>query len=332
MAIAWRRFVDSEARWLKLTVGCKSRDKPMRILITGVSGQVGGALASYLRRDDVIAADRSVLDLRRQDEIAGVLDIFGPELIINAAAYTAVDEAESHQDLARLVNIIAPERIARWGAAHNIPVVHFSTDYVFDGRSPIPWREIDNAAPLSVYGKTKFDGELAARAAGGSFLNVRLSWIYSAIGKSFMGTIARLAQQREVLRIVADQVVAPTSANLVARSVALMIGNDLDLFCDRCAKCDGLIHLAASGETSWHGFSCAVVEGLRSREVDLAVQEILPIMTSEYPTPAKRPHNSRLALTQLASVFGIHPADWRQPLKQELDLLATEMRADALIV
>jgi dTDP-4-dehydrorhamnose reductase len=287
----------------------------MRILVTGVSGQVGRALKSELRRHDVIAADRNVMNLSRPNEIGRALEELKPELIVNPAAYTAVDQAESEQSLARQVNAIAPCVMANWAATHDVPIIHFSTDYVFDGRGDRPWREDDTALPLSVYGKTKRDGELAVRAAGGVCLIVRSSWIYSAMGKCFLDTITRLARQREILRV------------LLAHTVALMIGDHIELFRERCKKSGGLVHLAASGETSWHGFACATVEGLRRRKVDLAVREIIPIPTSDYSTPARRPHNSRLELTRLASVFGIQTAGWRAGLEQELDLLAAEMLA-----
>lgn len=300
--------------------------KLMRILVTGVSGQVGGALASRLEQHDIVAADRSALDLSRSGEIAETLDRLKPELIINSAAFTAVDLAESQQELAKRINTAAPEAIAGWGATHDVPVIYFSTDYIFDGSGEAPWSEDDPAAPLSVYGKTKHDGELAVRAAGGAFLIIRLCWVYSAAGKNFMRTIAKLAQQRDMLRVVADQIGAPTSAKQIAEAVTQMVGEDIELLCERCARSRGLVHLAASGETSWHGFACAVIGGLRAREVHLNVEEVVPISTSEYPTPAKRPNNSRLELTRLAMVFGIRPAEWPAPLNRELDLLAAEMR------
>jgi dTDP-4-dehydrorhamnose reductase len=297
-----------------------------RILITGVSGQVGGALVSRFRNQDVIAADRSIIDLTQPDAIAPVLDKLNPTVIINPAAYTAVDQAESQQDLAALVNATAPGAIARWAVGRGVPLIHFSTDYVFDGSGEAPRREDDATNPLSVYGRTKLDGERAVRAAGGTFLILRTSWVYAATGKNFLRTIARLALECEQLRIVADQIGAPTPAALIADSLKIMLGGDLEIFRHRCAQSNGIVHLAASGETNWHGFACAIVEGLRKRGVKLAVGKIIPIKTEDYPTPAKRPRNSRLDLTRLSQVFGIAAAHWRDALDSELDTLGVELR------
>jgi dTDP-4-dehydrorhamnose reductase len=301
----------------------------MRVLITGVSGQVGKALLSTLRHHDLIAADRSVLDLSQPDNIRGVLDGLEPEIIVNAAAYTAVDHAECQSELATLANVVAPGAMARWSAKRGVPFVHFSTDYVFDGRGHAPWREDDDPAPLSVYGWTKLRGERAVQGAGGRFLLVRTSWVYSAIGKNFMRTIARLAKDRKELRIVADQIGAPTSAALIAECLNKMLGERLENFETRREQSSGLINLAAAGEASWHEFACAIVDGLRKREIDLAVETVNPISTDEYPTPARRPLNSRLELARLRHVFGIYPDNWRMGIERELDLLAIELRSSA---
>jgi dTDP-4-dehydrorhamnose reductase len=298
----------------------------MRILITGITGQVGGALIARLRNQDVIAADRSIIDLAQPKAIPTVLEQLNPELIINAAAYTAVDQAEDHRELAHVVNAVAPGVIAQWASAKGIPLIHFSTDYVFDGHGHVPWRENDATGPLSVYGQTKLDGENAVRAAGGVSLIVRTSWVYSATGKNFLRTIARLARERAQLRIVDDQIGAPTSAVLIADCLARMLEGTIESIRNRCAQSNGIVHLAASGETSWHGFACAIVEGLRGRGVSLVVEKIFKIRTAEYPTPAKRPQNSRLDLTRLHQVFKIAPAHWRDALDTELDALAEELR------
>ena len=298
----------------------------MRILVTGVSGQVGAALVTRLPNEDVIAASRSLIDLAQPDNIAAVLEQRNPAIIINAAAYTAVDRAETERELARVVNSVAPSVIAQWASANAVPLIHFSTDYVFDGRSQTPWREDDARRPLSVYGCTKLDGEDAVRAAGGTSLIVRTSWVYAATGKNFLRTIARLAREREQLRIVADQIGAPTSAALIADCVQKMLNGDLESFHEHCALSNGVVHLTASGETSWHGFACAIVDGLRKRDVNLTVGEVVPIKTEDYPTPAKRPLNSRLDLTRLCQVFKITPACWLDALEPELDVLAEELR------
>ena len=171
----------------------------MRILVTGVSGQVGTALITRLHNEDVIAASRSVIDLAQPNTIGAVLEQLNPAIVINAAAYTAVDQAETERESARVVNSIAPGIIARWTSANGVPLIHFSTDYVFDGRGQTCWRENDATEPLSVYGRTKLDGEHAVRAAGGTFLIVRTSWVYAATGKNFLRAIARLAREREQL-------------------------------------------------------------------------------------------------------------------------------------
>jgi dTDP-4-dehydrorhamnose reductase len=294
----------------------------MRVLVTGVSGQVGKALRSSLRQHNIIAADRSVLDLAQPSAIAAALDMLNPEIIINAAAYTAVDQAESQVDLATLVNADAPGEIARWAARRRAPLIHFSTDYIFDGRRGALWREDDSPAPLSVYGQTKLRGEKAVQAAGGDFLVLRTSWVYSASGKNFMRTISRLAIERKELRIVADQVGAPTSAAQIAACLSQMLDGNIETLRQRCSKSHGFANIAAAGETSWYGFACAIVEGLRNRNIDLTVEKVIPIATSEYPTPARRPLNSRLDLTRIQAVFGIKPIDWRAALDPELDALA----------
>jgi dTDP-4-dehydrorhamnose reductase len=300
----------------------------MRILLTGVTGQVGAALLETLAPvGSVVAADRAALDLARVDEIPAALRRLAPDLIVNPAAYTAVDRAEDERDLAFRINAEAPGAIARWAAGQGIPVVHFSTDYVFDGTGTAPWRENDRPAPLSVYGASKLAGEDAIRAAGGPHLIVRTSWVYAAKGANFLRTIARLARERRDLRIVADQYGAPTSARVIADAVAGMIGPGGGPVGERFAAAGGLVNVAASGETSWHGFATAIVEGLRARGVGLAVENVAPIRTDEYPTKAKRPANSRLDLARLQSVFGLTTPRWDAALAVELDHLARELNA-----
>ena len=257
----------------------------MRILITGVTGQVGGALVEALRPlGTVIPADRAQLDLSRPDAIASVLDTLAPDLIVNPAAYTAVDRAEDEREVAFRVNAEAPGVIARWAAggmrAHGaggmaadavtargleiagdaVPFIHFSTDYVFDGSGTRPWREDDRTAPLSVYGASKLASENAVRAAGGAHLIIRTSWVYAATGANFLRTIARLARERTELRIVADQFGAPTSARLIAGVVARIIGGDGDsgrnapgsADASQAASSGGASQMAGSGRASHH--------------------------------------------------------------------------------
>lgn len=297
----------------------------MPILVTGVTGQVGGALLKVLGpAGSIVAADRDQLDLAQPNRIASVLSRIGPDLIINAAAFTAVDRAEDETEMAFRVNAEAPGAIAQWAALHNVPVIHFSADYVFDGAGSRPWREDDPANPLSIYGASKLAGEKAVRSVGGPHLIVRTSWVYASMGTSFFRTIVRLAQERKELRVVADQFGAPTPARLIADALASIVGRNRVLLANRFAEARGVVNLAASGEITWYGFAVAIVEGLRARGVALAVESIVPIATKDYSTKARRPANSRLDLTRLRQVFGIDTPKWDQALAVELDHLANE--------
>jgi dTDP-4-dehydrorhamnose reductase len=298
----------------------------MRVLVTGVTGQVGGALKYTLAKiGSVCAADRGLLDLSRPGEIAAALERIRPDLIVNAGAYTAVDRAEDEKDLAHVVNAEAPGAIARWAAGHGVPLVHFSTDYVFDGSGTRPWREDDRPNPLSVYGASKLAGEDAVRTAGGPHLIIRTQWVYAASGKNFLRTIARAAADRKVLRIVNDQYGAPTSARLIADIVAQLLAPGSGTLAARFAAANGLLNVAASGDTTWHGFAVAIVQGLKVRGVNLAVEDVRSITTAEYPTKARRPLNSRLDLTRLRELFGIIPQPWDDALAVEIDALAREI-------
>jgi dTDP-4-dehydrorhamnose reductase len=300
----------------------------MRILVTGVSGQVGGALVSRLKPfGTVIPHDEFSIDFTELESIPAALDRDAPDLIINPAAYTAVDKAEEEPALAMRINGEAPGVIARWAADHSVPLIHFSTDYVFDGHGEKPWSENDEPRPLGVYGKTKLAGENAVRAAGGSFLIFRTCWVYAAHGKNFMRTISRLALERKELRVVGDQIGAPTSAALVADGVTKIISNGLDRLRDGAAQANGLVHICSSGDISWYGFTCAIVEGLKQRGVRLAVEKVTPIRTDEFPTRAKRPLNSRLDLKRLKTIFDIAPPQWQAALAPELDKLVQELSA-----
>ena len=308
----------------------------MRILLTGVSGQVGSALREPLSSiGTVLAADRSVLDLSRPNSLLPTLDRLSPDLIINPAAYTAVDQAEDERELAYRVNAEAPGIMARWAADHGVPLVGFSTDYVFNGSGDRPWREDDPTAPLSTYGASKLAGEAAIREAGGSHLIIRTSWIYASKGKNFLTTIVRLACEREELRIVADQIGAPTSARSIAQALVSIISSRhphetdsiIDLTKRRFAEVNGRVHLSDKGETSWHGFATAIVDGLRSRGKRLAVHSITAIGTRDYPTKAARPLNSRLDTIRLKLVLGIQMPAWQEELSVELDELTGAHRA-----
>jgi dTDP-4-dehydrorhamnose reductase len=302
----------------------------MRVVVTGVTGQVGGALLGALNgKADVVAAPRAVLDLVQAETIASGLDRIAPDLIINPAAYTAVDRAEEERDLAYRINGEAPGHIAKWAAGRGIPLIHLSTDYVYDGSGERPWREDDATAPLSVYGASKLAGEDAIRAAKGPHLIIRTSWVYAARGTNFLRTIARLAAERPELRIVADQIGAPTSAQVIADGIATIVTKHTSDLPRQFAAANGLVHLAASGETSWHGFASAIVDGLKARGLPLKAQAIVPIRTEDYPTKAKRPANSRLDMTRAQRVFGLTTPHWQQALAVELDVLARELAPQA---
>jgi dTDP-4-dehydrorhamnose reductase len=255
-----------------------------------------------------------------------VLDRLAPDLIVNPAAYTAVDRAEDERELAFIVNAKAPSAMAQWASRRSVPLLHFSTDYVFDGHGETPWREGSPTGPLSAYGASKLAGEEAIRAADGPHLIVRTSWVYAAQGANFLRTIARLARERTELKIVADQIGSPTSARVVADAVAGVLAADKSNLPQRFAKANGIVNVAASGETSWHGFAIRIVDGLRARGIKLAVQSIAPLRTEEYPTKARRPHNSRFDLTRLQEVFGLITPSWTDSLEVELDQLIREVR------
>jgi dTDP-4-dehydrorhamnose reductase len=298
----------------------------MRVLVTGVTGQVGGALLGALDgKADVVAAPRAALDLAQAETIASGLDRIAPELIINPAAYTAVDRAEDERDLAYRINGEAPGHIAKWAASRGVPLVHLSTDYVYDGSGERPRREDDATGPLSVYGASKLAGEDAIRAAKAPHLIIRTSWVYAARGTNFLRTIARLAAERPELRIVADQIGAPTSAQVIADGIATIVTKHTTDLPRQFAAANGLVHLAAGGETSWHGFASAIVDGLKARGLPLKAQAIVPIRTEDYPTKAKRPANSRLDMARAQRVFGLTTPNWQQALAVELDVLAREL-------
>ncbi len=250
-----------------------------------------------------------------------------PDLIINPAAYTAVDRAEDERDLAFRINAEAPAAIAHWAARHNVPLIHFSTDYVFDGSGDKPWREDEpDGAALGLWRKQARRRTRNSKA-GCRHLIVRTSWVYAAQGKNFLRTIARLAGERKELRIVADQFGAPTSARIIADAVVKILRKELSGSREPFKHEDGLLHLSASGEISWHGFADAIIGGLRRRGVKLETERLIAIATSEYPTKATRPKNSRLDHRRLNERYGIVMPSWQAALAQELDEL-TGVKSD----
>jgi dTDP-4-dehydrorhamnose reductase len=292
----------------------------MRILLTGACGQVGGALQPRLAGfGTIIAPGHTDFDLSRPEGLGDALDALQPDLIINPAAYTAVDRAENERELAFVINAKGPEMIAHWAAKHRVPLVHFSTDYVFDGSGKTPWREDSPTGPLSVYGTTKLAGDIAIRATDCPHLIARTSWVYAAEGANFLRTIARLAGERKELRIVADQIGAPTTARTIADIISGILRSNLSNLNEFFARKGGVVNLVCTGETSWQGFASAIVAGLRSRGLRLEVERVAPIATSDFPTKAMRPGNSRLDLSRLNEEFGMTTPTWQDALSVELD-------------
>ncbi len=295
----------------------------MRILITGAAGQVGVALAQELAAlADLVLATRDGLDLSNPQAISGRLSGIKPDLIINAAAYTAVDRAETERELAYTVNAAAVEAMGRWAAENNVPLIHFSTDYVFDGRAAEPYRETHPTNPLSVYGKSKAEGERLLLATGAPCLIVRTAWVYSSTGKNFLKTIVRLASEKDELSVVSDQVGTPTSAFQIAGFVSSLVKEDPASLPAVFEKSSRLVHFTASGRTSWHGFASAIVAGMRRHDLAVKASHVRAIPSSEYPTAAARPQFSRLSAERLERVFGFHPEPWEQALDSVLSTMS----------
>ena len=287
----------------------------MRILFLGKNGQVGRALERALAPlagpDELVALDRkNGGDFAQLDTLAATVRQLRPQVIVNAAAYTAVDKAESEPDQARLVNALAPGVLAKEAQALGAWLVHYSTDYVFDGSGTRPWLETDATAPLNVYGQTKLEGEWLIQAHCTRHLILRTSWVYAAHGSNFAKTMLKLAQERERLTVIDDQWGAPTGAELLATVTATAISHISLAGNDALA---GLYHLAAGGETTWHQYASHVIGRAKTLRPDLpwAVQEIAPVPSSAFVTAARRPHNSRLDTRKLHAAFGINLPHWQ---------------------
>jgi len=286
----------------------------VRLLVTGANGQVGCELRQSLAPlGEVIALDRAACDLARPAEVARILRAATPDIIVNAAAYTAVDRAEQEEELATLINGTAVGEIAQAARQLGALLIHYSTDYVFDGRKDAPYAEDDVPSPISAYGRSKLAGERAIAQCGGRYLIVRTSWIYAARGHNFLKTVLRLARERDELRIVDDQIGAPTWARDLAAATAAMTRQARQ----EIARDDfesGLFHVTGSGATSWFVFAQAVVKQAEQFGLLARKSKIVPIASSEYPVAATRPKNSRLSGARARHRFQIALPEWEQSL------------------
>ena len=292
----------------------------MKTLLFGKGGQVGWELQRSLASlGDLVALDADSQSLcgnfTNPEGLAQTVRAVAPDIIVNAAAHTAVDQAESEPELARTINALAPGVLAQEAKRSGAWLIHYATDYVFDGSGDKPWLETDPTGPLSVYGKTKLEGEEAIRATGCQHLIFRTSWVYAARGGNFAKTMLRLAQERDFLSVINDQIGAPTGADLLA---------DISAHAIRTVLCNpdvgGLYHLVAGGETSWHGYASFVIDFARQAGIEIKVtpEAIQPVPTSAFPLPAPRPKNSRLDTQKLKNIFGLNLPHWQSGVARML--------------
>jgi len=298
----------------------------MKILLLGKDGQVGWELQRALAPlGELRALGRAEADFTDPESLRAVVRAFGPDVIVNAAAYTAVDKAEADAATAHNVNAVSPGVLAEEAAAVNAWLVHYSTDYVFDGTKEGAWVETDAVNPLSVYGRTKYDGEQRIAATGARHLILRTSWVFAPRGGNFAKTMLRLAKERESLNVVADQHGAPTGAELLADVTALALhriavpGTDAQ-------HLSGVYHLAAAGSTTWHAYAQHVLAQAQSHGAELKAgpDAVQPIAASAFPTPAARPANSRLDCSKFSARFGVHLPDWRHHVNRLIAELSAQ--------
>jgi dTDP-4-dehydrorhamnose reductase len=295
-----------------------------RVLVTGADGQVGRALLqSFAGSAEVIGCNRNSLDLANADQIRERVRALAPDIIINAGAYTAVDRAESERDLAFAINGRAPGILAEEAHRASALLVHYSTDYVFNGSKRGPWIEDDATGPLSVYGASKLAGEEAIRSVGGRHLIFRTSWVYAPEGKNFVLTMLRLARERDSLKVVDDQVGAPTTAAELARATHAI---STEIFAGKLENTpvwSGVYHMTCSGSVSWYGFARTIFKRAH-KLIGVKAPKINPIATSDYPTPAKRPHNSTLCNDKLQRTFNVCLTPWQSALDEVLAAIAAQ--------
>lgn len=300
-------------------INSRSQTGRPKILLTGKNGQVGGDLHSLLTHfGEVFVTDRATLDLTQPQKIRDCVRAFRPNAIINAAAYTAVDKAESEPELAHSINATAPRVLAEEALRCKALLIHYSTDYVFDGIKAGPYIESDPTNPLNIYGRTKVAGERAIANSGCDHLILRTSWVYSPRGSNFLLTILRLARERDELRIVNDQIGAPTSSECIAEATVHVLRQMLTSDKSHWARVTGTYHMTASGEVSWFGFAREIIS-----QCDCAIRpkSIVPISTTEYPSPARRPLNSRLNCSKIAKTFGVNVLPWQTALSSVLQVM-----------
>lgn len=299
----------------KAGAGALKRKNTMTTLIFGANGQIGQALGALL--EDVVLLGREEADFSKPHTLPAIIESINPDYIINAAAYTQVDKAEEEEALATIINGDAPGVLATVAAKRGIPFVHYSTDYVFDGSGAAPRKEDAKTAPLNAYGRSKLAGEKAVKAAGGAYLIFRTSWVYDAFGKNFLNTMLKLGKDRESLRVVADQIGAPSFATHLAEATL----EALEEACKEYEFPAGIYHLCNRGETSWHGFAEAIFAEAKQRGMEMKVQTVEPIPSSAYPTAATRPLNSRLDCGKLEDTFGLRMPEWREGLREAMESL-----------
>ena len=301
----------------------------LRILITGANGQVGWHLQRTMAPlGELLAIDIEQVDLTDLDAVSRTVRDFAPDIVANAAAYTAVDKAESEPELARAINVAAPARIAQECAQSGALLIHYSTDYVYDGRKSGAYQEGDATGPLGVYGRTKLEGDQGIMASGCAHLILRTSWVYDIRGKNFLRTVLRLAREKEELRMVGDQFGAPTWARGLAEATTIILAKLLERRSTTGAWNSGLFHLTAGGQTSWAGFAQAILEdyeALLAWPADsgefggpLETKRVVAITTEQYRTAARRPRNSVLSNAKIQAALGIVMPDWRSQLRLAL--------------
>lgn len=297
-----------------------------RVLILGAAGQLGRELArGFADYGSVTAAGRAAADLANPEQVRAVIRHLQPDAILNAAAYTAVDRAESEPKLAYAVNAEAPRLLAEEARACGALLVHYSTDYVFDGSKSGPWSESDLPNPLNVYGASKLAGERAIEAIGGRYLILRTSWVYAPHGKNFLLTMLRLGGERETLSVVDDQIGAPTTAAELAVATRAIVEGALAGRFGEPRDWAGVYHMSCAGATSWFGFAQAIFA--RAAAMGLKSPELTPIPSEAYPTPAKRPRNSVLSNEKLNTKFGVRLAEWTPALDEAMGALGTSQTA-----